>query len=73
MEDPVPGQPGLLAAPDWQFGAAYGRGQADLTRVDPDSAGYGYLYNPNGKNAQHWERDLSLRYAFPPARPRASA
>ena len=28
-------------------------------------AGYGYLYNPNGKNAQHWERDLSLRYAFP--------
>ncbi|WP_034086481.1 OprD family outer membrane porin, partial [Pseudomonas aeruginosa] len=35
------------------------------TRVDPDSAGYGYLYNPNGKNAQHWERDLSLRYAFP--------
>ncbi|MBW6260195.1 OprD family porin, partial [Pseudomonas aeruginosa] len=55
----------FLAAPDWQFGAAYGRGQADLTRVDPDSAGYGYLYNPNGKNAQHWERDLSLRYAFP--------
>ncbi|MGA4816264.1 hypothetical protein ACPA9J_19075 [Pseudomonas aeruginosa] len=29
-------------------------------QVDPDSAGYGYLYNPNGKNALHWERDLSL-------------
>ncbi|MNN33775.1 Porin D precursor [compost metagenome] len=54
-----------LRAPDLQFSASYIRGKADLTRVDPASVGYGYLYNPEGKDAHHWERDLSLRYAVP--------
>lgn len=55
----------FLAVPNLQVGAAYGRGEANLTRVDPNSEGYGYLYNLDGKHAHHWERDLSIRYAFP--------
>ncbi|WP_416310271.1 OprD family outer membrane porin [Pseudomonas sp. W03] len=55
----------FLGAPTLQFIAAYTRGEADLTRVDPNSAGYGYIYNPDGKNAKHWERDLAFKYQVP--------
>ncbi|WP_230589701.1 OprD family outer membrane porin [Pseudomonas chlororaphis] len=58
----------FIDAPDLQFSAAYTRGEADLTRVDPGSQGYGYIYNAAGKDAHHWERDLSLRYAVPDGR-----
>lgn len=54
-----------LGAPSLQFIAAYTRGEADLTRVDPDSIGYGYIYNPDGKHAKHWERDLAVKYQVP--------
>ncbi len=54
-----------LGAPSLQFIAAYTRGEADLTRVDPASVGYGYIYNPDGKHAKHWERDLALKYQVP--------
>ncbi|EKT4465526.1 OprD family porin [Pseudomonas putida] len=55
----------LLGAPSLQFIATYTRGEADLTRVDPGSIGYGYIYNPDGKHAKHWERDLALKYQVP--------
>lgn len=55
----------LLGAPSVQFIATYTRGEADLTRVDPNSIGYGYIYNPDGKHARHWERDLALKYQVP--------
>lgn len=42
---------------------AYTRGEANLTKVDPQSEGYGYIYNAQGQNAHHWERDVALRYA----------
>ncbi|TDF82311.1 OprD family outer membrane porin [Pseudomonas sp. H9] len=54
-----------LRAPNLQFSIGYTRGEADLTRVDPASPGYGYIYNPDGKHAKHWERDIALRYAVP--------
>ena len=50
------GLPGLSAS------ASYSRGKLDLTRVDPDSPGYGGWYSADGKNAKHWERDLDLQY-----------
>jgi len=54
-----------LRAPNLQLSVGYTRGEADLTRVDPASPGYGYIYNPEGKHAKHWERDIALRYAVP--------
>ncbi|MCW2271689.1 MULTISPECIES: OprD family outer membrane porin [Pseudomonas] len=54
-----------LQAPNLQLSVGYTRGEADLTRVDPASPGYGYIYNPEGKHAKHWERDIALRYAVP--------
>ncbi|MDH0647916.1 OprD family porin [Pseudomonas sp. GD03858] len=54
-----------LGLPSLQFTAGYTRGEADLTRVDPSSIGYGYIYNPDGKHAKHWERDLALKYQVP--------
>ncbi|KRW61669.1 porin [Pseudomonas sp. TTU2014-080ASC] len=56
---------GFIGAPDFQFTASYARGEADLTKVDPNSKGYGYIYNADGKDGKHWERDLGLRYAVP--------
>ncbi|WP_306669917.1 OprD family porin [Pseudomonas sp. SbOxS1] len=50
------GLPGLTSA------LSYSRGKLDLTKVDPDSPGYSAWYNPDGKNAKHWERDIELRY-----------
>ncbi|MCY1307871.1 Porin D [compost metagenome] len=36
-----------------------------MTKVDPNSVGYGeHWYNPEGKNAQHWERDFDVQYVF---------
>lgn len=55
----------FLDAPNVQFSTSYTRGEADLTRVDPASQGYGYIYNASGKDAHHWERDMALRYAVP--------
>lgn len=50
------GVPGLTSA------VSYTRGDLDLTRANADSPGYGYYYNADGKNAEHWERDLDLKY-----------
>ena len=55
----------FIDAPDFQLSTSYTRGEADLTRVDPGSQGYGYIYNAAGKDAHHWERDIALRYAVP--------
>ena len=41
---------------------SYSRGELDLTKVDPNSVGYSSWYNPQGKNAHHWERDMTLKY-----------
>lgn len=50
------GLPGLTAS------ASYSRGEIDLTKADPNSIGYSNWYNPDGKNAFHWERDLTAKY-----------
>lgn len=55
----------FINAPDIQLSTSYTRGEANLTRVDPNSTGYGYIYNAAGKDAHHWERDVALRYAVP--------
>lgn len=55
----------IVDAPNIQLSTSYTRGEADLTRVDPASQGYGYIYNASGKDAHHWERDVALRYAVP--------
>ncbi|MEG0966062.1 MAG: OprD family porin [Pseudomonas sp.] len=53
------GIPGLTSI------VSYSRGELDLTKVDPNSVGYGeHWYNPEGKNAQHWERDIDVQYVF---------
>ncbi|MNR21740.1 Porin D precursor [compost metagenome] len=43
---------------------SYSRGELDMSKVDPNSVGYGHWYNADGENAQHWERDVDLRYVF---------
>ncbi|QZP33462.1 OprD family porin [Pseudomonas sp. DR48] len=48
--------PGLTSA------LSYSRGKLDLTKVDPDSRGYASWYSADGKNAEHWERDIDLKY-----------
>jgi hypothetical protein len=50
------GLPGLTSA------VSYSSGKTDLTKVDPDSRGYAAWYSADGKNAQHWERDIDLKY-----------
>ncbi|HEF4760251.1 TPA: OprD family outer membrane porin [Pseudomonas putida] len=60
----------FLDAPNIQFSTSYTRGEADLTRVDPASKGYGYIFNASGKDAHHWERDVALRYAVPDGKAR---
>lgn len=51
------GLPGLTSA------VSYSRGELDLTKVDPQSAGYGETwYSADGKHAKHWERDIDLKY-----------
>ncbi|MQT30070.1 OprD family porin [Pseudomonas helleri] len=51
-----------LGIPGLTTSASYSRGEVDLTKADPNSIGYSNWYNPNGKNAFHWERDLSAKY-----------
>ena len=51
------GVPGLSGT------VSYSRGEADLTKATQDTTHYAY-YNPEGKNAKHWERDLDLKYVF---------
>ncbi|MNJ18747.1 Porin D precursor [compost metagenome] len=55
----------VLGAPSTQLIVSYTRGEADLTRVNPNSIGYGYIFNPEGENAKHWERDIALKYQVP--------
>ena len=43
---------------------SYSRGELDLTKADANSIGYGNWYNPQGKDAHHWERDLGLKYVI---------
>ncbi|NMZ96504.1 OprD family outer membrane porin [Pseudomonas lundensis] len=43
---------------------SYSRGELDLTKVDPNSVGYGNWYNADGKHAKHWERDLTVKYVL---------
>ncbi|MBA1188920.1 OprD family porin [Pseudomonas entomophila] len=50
------GYPGLSTT------VSYSRGEIDLTKADRTSSGYGNWYNPDGKDAHHWERDLDVRY-----------
>ncbi|MGE8068934.1 OprD family porin [Pseudomonas sp. NPDC089569] len=50
------GLPGLTSAMSWSHG------ELDLTKVDPDSPGYAAWYNADGKNAEHWERDIDIKY-----------
>ena len=50
------GIPGLTSA------LSYSRGTVDLTKADPDSAGYSSWYSADGRNAKHWERDIDLQY-----------
>ncbi|MBO3274999.1 OprD family outer membrane porin [Pseudomonas schmalbachii] len=45
--------------------ASYSRGKLDMTRADADSPGYADWYNPDGKDASHWERDIALNYSVP--------
>jgi hypothetical protein len=52
-------------APNLQFSTSYTRGEADLSRVDPASKGYGYIYDASARDARHWERDMALRYDMP--------
>ncbi|KAB0499158.1 OprD family porin [Pseudomonas vancouverensis] len=50
------GLPGLTSV------LSYSRGELDLTKVDPNSPGYAAWYSADGKHAQHWERDVDLKY-----------
>ena len=52
------GMPGLTSA------VSYSRGELDLSKVDPASAGYSNWYSADGENARHWERDMDLAYVF---------
>ncbi|MNI74865.1 Porin D precursor [compost metagenome] len=51
------GMPGLSTT------VSYSRGEADLTKADQNNTHYDY-YRADGKNAQHWERDLDVKYVF---------
>lgn len=51
-----------LGIPGLTSSASYSRGELDLTKADPNSIGYSNWYNPDGKNAHHWERDVGLKY-----------
>ena len=44
--------------------ASYSHNKLNLTKADPNSIGYSNWYNPEGKNAHHWERDLGLKYVI---------
>jgi len=55
----------MLNIPSTQLIVSYTRGEADLTRVNPASIGYGYIFNPEGEHAKHWERDIALKYQVP--------
>jgi len=49
--------PGLSAS------LSYSRGKTDLTKAAQDNSHYDY-YRADGKDAQHWERDLDIKYVF---------
>ena len=52
-----------LGVPGLTSSLSYSRGEADLTKASQDTSHYEY-YNPDGKNAMHWERDLDVKYVF---------
>ena len=52
-----------LGMPGLSTSLSYSRGEADLTKAEQDPTHYAY-YNPEGKNAMHWERDLDVKYVF---------
>ena len=41
---------------------SYSHGELNLTKASSNSIGYSNWYNPQGKNASHWERDVDLKY-----------
>ena len=41
---------------------SYTRGKLDMTKASQENSGYALYYNPDGKNASHWERDIDLKY-----------
>ena len=53
-----------LGIPGLTTSASYSRGELDLTKADANSIGYSNWYNPAGKNAHHWERDLGVKYVL---------
>ena len=52
-----------LGIPGLSSSLSYSRGEADLTKADQNRTYYDY-YNPDGKHATHWERDLDVKYVF---------
>nr|WP_189661768.1 OprD family porin [Pseudomonas urmiensis] len=52
-----------LGIPGLSSSLSYSRGEADLTKADQNRTYYDY-YNPAGKHATHWERDLDVKYVF---------
>ncbi|MCO7517042.1 OprD family porin [Pseudomonas guariconensis] len=52
-----------LGIPGLSSSLSYSRGELDLTKPAPGNRHYDY-YNPDGKNAMHWERDLDVQYVF---------
>ena len=53
-----------LGVPGLTSSVQYSKGELDLTKADADSPGYGSWYSAEGKNAQHWERDVDVAYVF---------
>jgi hypothetical protein len=52
-----------IGIPGLSSSLSYSRGEADLTKADQNRTYYDY-YNPAGKHATHWERDLDVKYVF---------
>ena len=63
----------FLAAPDWQFGAAYGRGQADLTGSTRTARATATSTTPMARTPSTGNATCRCATPSPPARPRASA
>ncbi|KAF1009343.1 MAG: Porin D [Pseudomonas fluorescens] len=61
------GFPGLTST------VSYISGKTDLTKVNPNSRGYSAWYSADGKDAQHWERDIDLKYVVQDAKAKGLA
>ena len=51
-----------LGVPGLATTLAYSRGELDLTKVNPNSPGYGAWFSAEGEDAKHWERDVDIQY-----------